>query len=126
MDIGHILMRWIISAAAILAAAYLVPGITIEGNGIIIALAVAFLLGLINAVIRPVLVLLSCGCIVLTLGLFLLVINAVSLYLASTFAQVLGLGFIVEGWLPAFLGSIVISVVSWLLSMFLIGEKERG
>lgn len=122
---GKFLLRWIISAAAILAATYLVPGITIEGDGILVALAMAFLLGLVNALIRPILVLLSCGCIVATLGLFMLVINTISLLLAEKLGTALGLGFSIDGYLPAFYGSLVISLVSWLLSIFLIGDKER-
>ncbi len=120
------IMRWIINAAAIFATAYLVPGITIEGDGMLIALAMAFLLGLVNAVIRPILVLLSCGCIVATLGLFMLVVNTVTLLLAEQLGNALGLGFSIDGFAPAFIGSIAISVISWLLSMFLIGDQERG
>jgi len=126
MNGKHILVRWVITAAAVLLATYLVPGITIGGNGIITALAVAVVLGLVNAVIRPILVLLSCGCIVVSLGLFMLVVNAATLYMASVFSQFLGINFVVDGFWPALIGSVVISVVSWLLSMFLIGDKERA
>jgi len=126
MNGKHILVRWGITAAAVLLATYLVPGITIGGNGIITALAVAVVLGLVNAVIRPILVLLSCGCIVVSLGLFMLVVNAATLYMDSVFSQFLGIIFVVDGFWPALIGSVVISVVSWLLSMFLIGDKERA
>ena len=125
MSFRHILMRWIISAIAILVTTFLLPGIEIQGNGIIVAFAVAFILGLVNAIIRPILMLLSCGCIVATLGLFMLVINAFTLWLASQIGLWLGFGFHIDGWWPAFLGSIVISIVSWLLSLFLIGDNER-
>lgn len=126
MSLRYILLRWIITAVAILATTYLVPGISIEGEGILIALAMAVLLGLVNAIVRPILVLLSCGCIVATLGLFTLVINAVSLWLAGELGRALGLGFSIDGFVPALIGSIVISVISWLLSIFLIGDKERS
>lgn len=126
MNSRYILMRWLITSIAVLVTAYLLPGITIEGNGIIIALTIAAILGLINAVVRPILVFLSCGCIVATLGLFMFVINAFTLWLASQISQWLGFGFYVDGFLPALFGSIVISFISWLLSMFLIGEDERG
>jgi putative membrane protein len=122
----HILIRWVITAIAIFAAAFLVPGIEITGNGILAVFGIAVVLGLVNAIIRPILVLLSCGCIVFTLGLFMLVINAFTLLITSWISQAVGLGFFVDGWVPALFGSIVISVVSWLLSMFLIGEEERG
>ena len=126
MNTGHILIRWVISAVAVLATAFLVPGISIEGNGFVLALAVALVLGFVNAIIRPILVLLSCGCIVLTLGLFMLVVNAASLLIASAISQVLGIGFVVDGFWPALIGSIVISIITWLLSIFLIGDKERS
>jgi putative membrane protein len=126
MKMGKIIIRWIICAIAILATTWFIPGITIEGNGIIVALAVAFILGLVNALIRPILVFLSCGCIVATLGLFMFVINAASLWIASQISQLFGFGFNVDGFIPAILGSIVISIVSWLLSLVLIGEHERG
>lgn len=126
MNGKYILLRWIITAAAVLLTTYLVPGITIGGNGIITALAVAFVLGLVNAIVRPILVLLSCGCIVLTLGVFMLVVNAITLMIASWLSQLLGINFVIDGFWPALIGSIVISVVSWLLSLFLIGENERG
>lgn len=121
---GKIIVRWIITAAAILATTYLVPGISIEGDGILVALAMALILGLVNAIIRPILVLLSCGCIVATLGLFMLVINTLSLLLAERIGSALGLGFSIDGFLPAFYGSVVISIISWLLSIFLIGDNE--
>ncbi|MDI6697204.1 MAG: phage holin family protein [Anaerolineales bacterium] len=126
MNLRYILIRWIISAIAIMATTYLMPGITIEGNGILAALAVAFILGLVNAVIRPILVLLSCGCIVATLGLFMLVINALTLMITSSISQAFGINFYVDGFMPALFGSIIISIITWLLSLFLIGEDERG
>jgi putative membrane protein len=126
MNWRYILIRWIISAVAVLATTWLIPGIEISGNGIVVALAVAFILGLLNAIVRPILILLSCGCIVATLGLFMLVINAFTLWLAGVISQWLGLGFSVDGFFPALFGSIVISIVTWLLSVFLIGEDERG
>lgn len=126
MNFRFIIIRWIITTIAVLVTTWVIPGITIEGNGILVAMAVALILGLINAIIRPILVLLSCGCIVATLGLFMLVINAATLWLASWFSQLIGVGFYVDGLIPALFGSIVISLVSWLLSVFLIGEDERG
>lgn len=125
MNLRYILLRWVVNALAILATTHLVPGIRIEGNGIVAAFLVAVILGLVNALIRPILVLLSCGCIVLTLGLFMLVINAASLLIASWISQMVNIPFIVEGFWPALIGSIVISIISWLLSLFLIGEEER-
>jgi putative membrane protein len=113
------IIRWLVVAVSLFVAAWLVPGIEIEGNAIVVLAVTALILGLINAVIRPILTILSCGFIVLTLGLFLLVINAVVLWLASYFAQMFGIGFIVHGFLPALLGSIVVSIVSFILNTFL-------
>jgi len=120
-----LIIRWVIVAAALILTAYIVPGITVEGNGFIVVFGMAVVLGFVNAFIRPLLTLLSCGFIVLTLGLFLLVINAVSLWLASWMAQNwFGLGFIVDGFWPAFWGSILISVISFMLSLFIKGDKK--
>jgi putative membrane protein len=114
----RLLLRWLISAAAVAAAAYFVPGIRLEG-GITDLLVVAVVLGLVNALVRPLLKMLACGLIVLTLGIFLLVINAVMLLVAAWLARELGIGFYVDGFGPAFVGSIVISLVSFLLSVIL-------
>ena len=120
-----LIIRWVIVAAALILTAYIVPGITVEGNGFIVVLGMAVVLGFVNAFIRPLLTFLSCGFIVLTLGLFLLVINAVSLWLASWMAQNwFGLGFVVDGFWPAFWGSILISVISFMLSLFIKGDKK--
>src|SRR4030067_1089913 len=82
--IMKLIIRWLIVALAVAAAAWLVPGIQVTGtNGVITVIVMALVLGLVNAIIRPLLVLLSCGCIVATFGLFMLVINAVTFWLAS-------------------------------------------
>jgi putative membrane protein len=120
----RLLLRWVAAAAAVWAAAHLVDGITVEG-GVVPHLAVAVLLGLVNAVVRPVLRWLACGLIFLTLGLFLLVINAAMLLLTSRLADVLDIGFHVDGWVPALLGSIVISLVSWVISVALGGGEGK-
>lgn len=120
----RILLRWLISAAAVAAAAYLLPGIRLEG-GVGDLLAVALVLGLVNALIRPILRWLACGLIVLTLGIFLLVINAVMLLLTAWIAREVGVGFYVDGFEAAFLGSLVISVVSFVLSVLLPDREEK-
>jgi len=103
------------------------PGFNIEGtNGFIAVIVAAFILGLVNAIIRPILVFFSCGCVVATLGLFMVVINALTLYLTSLICQSLGIGFYIEGFWPAIWGSIIISVISFVLSMILIDDRERG
>jgi len=117
----RLLIRWLVTAIAVAAAVALVPDIYVDPNGSAFgAIAVmAIVLGLVNAYLKPILNLLSCGLIVATLGLFLLVINAGTLLLSSWIAQNwLGVGFSVDGFWPAFWGAIVISFVSFLLSIF--------
>jgi putative membrane protein len=125
--LNRILISWLIIALAVAAAALVIPGIDITGtNGTITVIVMAAVLGLVNAVVRPVLALLSCGCIVATLGLFMLVINAFTFWLASYITgQWLDLGFNVDSFFAAFLGSLVVSVVSFVLSMVLYPEKDR-
>ena len=114
----NLLFRWIAAALAVAAASYFVPGIRVTG-GLQTYFVVALILGIANAVARPIVKGLACGLIVLTLGLFLLVINAAMLWLTSLLAQHFGYGFYVDGFKPAIVGSVVISVVSWVLSLFL-------
>jgi putative membrane protein len=124
-NMRSLIVRWIIVAVALILTAYLVPGIRVEGNGFIVVLGMAVILGFVNAFIKPLLTFLSCGFVILTLGLFLLVINALSFWLASWMAQNwFGLGFIVEGFLPALLGSIVVSIISFVLSLLVKGEPR--
>ncbi len=120
-----IIIRWAITAVAIFLTAMFVPGFNIEGtNGFIAVIVAAFILGLVNAIIRPILVFLSCGCVVATLGLFMLVINAVTLYLTSLICRSLGVGFYIDGFWPALWGSIIISVISFVLSMVLLDKRD--
>lgn len=124
-NMRSLIVRWIIVAVALILTAYLVPGIRVEGNGFVVVLGMAVILGFVNAFIKPLLTFLSCGFVILTLGLFLLVINALSFWLASWMAQNwFGLGFVVEGFLPAFLGSIVVSIISFVLSLLIKGESK--
>lgn len=123
----RILIRWIATGIAVAAAVLVVPGIDVTSNAYVSVIVVAAVLGLVNAFIRPILQFLSCGCIAATLGLFLLVINAGTLWLASWIAQNwLGVGFVVDGFWPAFWGGIVISLVSFGLNLFLPDEAEIG
>jgi putative membrane protein len=112
---------------ALYAAAHFVNGISVDGS--VLALAgVALVFGIVNAFVKPILSLLSLPVVVLTLGLFFLVINALMLMLTSALSNTLGLGFHVAGFMPALWGSIVISVVSTLLSLILVDRPrmDRG
>jgi putative membrane protein len=117
-------IRWVIIALSLVVAAWLIPGITIEGtNGWVTVAVMAAVLGFVNAIIRPILAFFSCGCIVLTMGLFMLVINAATLSLASWISnELFNVGFYIDGFWAALFGSIVVSLVSFFLSIFLIDE----
>lgn len=106
----RILLLWLINALAVFAAANLLDGIHIKSFGA--AILVALVLGLVNAVVRPVLIFFSIPFIIVTLGLFLLVINAFLLQLS---ASIVG-GFSIDGFWWAVAGSVVISSISWILS----------
>src|SRR5579864_8543861 len=115
-----LLIRWAITGFSLFVAAWLVPGIRVRGHGWTVFAVMALVLGLVNAVIRPVLKLLSCPLIILTLGLFVLVINGITLWLASAIAvRFFHVGFYVDGFVPAFVGALIVSIVSVILSAIL-------
>jgi putative membrane protein len=117
------ILRWIINAIALYAAVYLVPGVRLEGNWVsIIWLALIF--GLINAFLRPLLTVLTCPLIILTLGLFTILINTFLFWLTSPVGQAFGINLTIDGFWPAFLGGLVISVVSIIMSMVLKDERK--
>jgi putative membrane protein len=114
-----LLIRWAIIAFSLFVAAWLVPGIRVEGNAWLIFTVMAVILGLVNAIVRPILTLLTCSLVILTLGLFVLVINALTLWLASSIAvNWFHVGFYVDGFWSAFLGALIVSIVSIILSAF--------
>lgn len=120
-----LLIRWIITSFSLFVAAWLVPGIRVEGNAWGAYAVMAVILGLINAVVRPILQLLSLPIIMLTLGLFLLFINGITLWMASAIAvKVFHVGFYVDGFWSAFLGALIVSIVSMILSAFVRKREE--
>ncbi len=104
------ILTWIITALSLLITAYFVPGITIDGFQV--AAIATLVMGLINAIVKPILVLFTLPLTILTLGLFLLVVNAISFSLVSYFTP----GFTVNSFLDALFGSIILSVVSSFLN----------
>jgi putative membrane protein len=112
------LLRIVVYTLALLLAAHVVPGIRLES--LVSAVVAALVLGLINAVVRPVLVVLTFPITLLTLGLFLLVLNAFCLWLVSVLVS----GFHVAGFWPAFWGALLVSLVSWILTA-LISDSGR-
>lgn len=112
---------WILSAIALAITAFLVKNIIVDG--IVAALTAALLLGIVNAVIRPILFWLTLPLNVLTLGLFSLVLNGICLMLVDYFGPE---GFEVRGLMAAIVGSLVLSAVSWVLNLFFgAGEPQR-
>ena len=109
-----LLLVWLINAVALMAVAYLLPGINVDG--FVTALVAALILGLVNTVIRPILVLLTLPVTLLTLGLFIFVINGLLFWLVGSFIK----GFEVGGLLWGMIGAIVYSLVSWVLAAILL------
>jgi putative membrane protein len=111
------LIQVLVNAAALWVAVQIVPGLDWNGNEWWKFLLVAVVFSLINTYIKPILRILTLPISILTLGLFLLVINALLLMLTGAFSDQLDLGFAVRDFWAALLGSIVISIVGWVLSM---------
>jgi putative membrane protein len=111
---------WILNAVALLAVAYLLPAIHVAGFGS--ALIAALVLGLVNTLIRPVLVLLTLPVTLLTLGLFILVINGLLFWFVGSVLQ----GFTVDGFWVAVLGAILYSVISWALTAALVPRETKS
>ena len=119
-----LLIRWLIAALALFLAAWIVPGIQVAPNAWWVYAVMAVVLGLVNALVRPLLKLLSCGLIILTLGLFVLIINAITLWLASSIAvHWFHVDFYVRGFWSAFLGALIVSIATMIMSA-LFKDKE--
>lgn len=112
-------IRLIVNAIALIVVAYIVPGISVSGFAG--ALVAALILGIVNAILRPILVIVSLPLEIVTLGLFTLVINGLLFWLVGA----LHIGLDVAGFWPAFLGAIVMAIVSWLLSLLTRGFDRK-
>lgn len=119
-----LLLHWLLNAAALWIAAYLIPGLDFSGTAVDL-LVVAAVFGIVNSLLRPVLTVLTCPLIVLTLGLFTLVINALMLMVTGWFSARWDLGFTVSGFWAAFLGGLVVGVVSLLITLALPREVKE-
>ena len=119
------LVRLLINAAALWVAVRLVPGIRFHGTATQL-LGIALVFGVLNAVIRPVLMVVSIPFLIITLGLFTFVLNGVILLLTSGVSEALGFAFHVTGFMAAFWGAIVISIVSMMLTMLLRDDAARS
>ncbi|MEN3358611.1 MAG: putative rane protein [Mycobacteriales bacterium] len=115
------LLRVVLNAVGLAVAVFLVDGITVDTDStagkVGTYLAVGLVVGVVNATIRPVVLVLSCPLTLLTLGLFSLVINALLFWLSATISDKAGIHFAVDGFWSAFWGAVVVSLVSWALSL---------
>ena len=118
------LVRLLINAAALWVATQFVPGISFDGDWRLL-FAVALIFGALNVVVRPILKILTFPFLILTLGLFIFVLNALMLWLTGMISDALGLGFHVVGFRAAFVGALVVTAVSFVLSLFVGRDKER-
>ncbi|HEY5595637.1 MAG TPA: phage holin family protein, partial [Nitrospiria bacterium] len=112
-----LLIRWVINALALILISQMIKGIQVDH--IAAAFVAAAVLGVINAVLRPILILLTLPITILTLGLFALVINGFMLYIAGTIVK----GFHVSGFWPAVFGALFLSLISWIANAFI---SDRG
>jgi putative membrane protein len=114
-----LLLRWLLNAAALMLVAYLYPGVAVDSLGA--AILAAIVLGLVNAVVRPILVVLTLPVTILTLGLFIFVINALLFWFV---AKIVG-GFHVDGFWAALIGSILYSILTLLTSWIVFGRRNE-
>ncbi|MDY0124823.1 MAG: phage holin family protein [Anaerolineaceae bacterium] len=122
----NLLKRWLVIMLAVYVAAWLVPGIQVSSGGWTAYAIMAAVLALLNAILLPILKTLSCGLIVLSLGLFSLVLNAAVFLLSSNISQTwFGAGYQVDGWLAAFLGSLIVSIATMLFANDRSSKRDR-
>ncbi len=121
------ILRWIINAIALYLAILIIPGISLN-SGIVSIIWLALIFGLVNALFRPLISLLTCPLIVLTLGLFTLVINTFLFWLTSVIGQSFGLALVITQpvWWNAFLGGLIVSIVSVVMTLILKDELKGG
>ena len=117
--LARLALVWLINTLALIAVAYLLPGVSVSSFGT--ALVAALVLGFVNTVIRPILILLTLPATILTLGLFILVINGLLFWFVGSFLQ----GFVVAGFWWGVLGAILYSLVSWALSALVRAEGRN-
>lgn len=115
----NFILKWLIVALSVLGAAYIVPGITV--SSFYIALIVALIWGVVSFVIKPILHIIALPITILTLGLFSFVINGLLFWFVSSFIE----GFEVDGFIPAVLGALVVSILTWLGKKIFIRDKDN-
>ena len=120
----NLLIRLIINALALWLATRLVDGISFDGQ-IAFLFVVALVFGAVNTIVKPILMVLTFPFLIVTLGLFLLVLNAVMLWLTGAISDATGLGFHVSSFKAAFIGGLVVSIVSFVLSLMVGGDSKK-
>jgi putative membrane protein len=122
--VRSLLLHWVLNAVALWVAAALIPGLDFTGGpGRLLLVAAVF--GIVNSTLRPILTILTCPLIVLTIGLFSLVLNGLMLLVTGWVSESWNLGFTVSGFWAAFFGGLVVGVVSMILSMSLMPKQSR-
>ena len=121
----NLLIRLIINALALWLATRLVDGISFDGQ-IAFLFVVALVFGAVNTIVKPILMVLTFPFLIVTLGLFLLVLNAAMLWLTGAISDAAGLGFHVSSFKAAFVGGLVVSVVSFVLSLMVGGDSKKS
>ena len=120
------LMRVLINAVALWAAvALLTPHIQMQNNSIVALLVLAVIFGLVNAILRPIVNVAACPVIILTLGLGTLLVNWLMFVITGWLGRQFGIGFTIDNWLYGFLGALIVSVLSFILSRFLIAPVRK-
>ena len=114
----QLLWRWLISTGVIMATAYILPGIDIKS--IYVGFMVSLILGLVNATVRPILILITMPATIMTMGIFIVVVNGFLLYVVSTFIP----GFSVHSFQSSITAAIVISIFSWFLNIIINTEEK--
>lgn len=120
----NFILRLLVTAAALWVAVELVPGITFTGPWVHL-LVVALVFGVVNAVVRPIMLSLTCPLVLLTLGLFIFVLNGLMLWLTAALATAIGFQFGVAGIVPAIVGGLIVAIVSTVLNVFVGGKPKR-
>ena len=125
----RLILRLLANAGALAVATWLLSGITLTapttGQKVLTLLIVALIFGIVNAIVKPIFTLVTAVAVLLTLGLFLIVINALMLLLTSWLSDQFNLGWSVEGFWTAVLGAIIVSIVSFVLNAFIPDKDER-
>ncbi|MEX0952535.1 MAG: phage holin family protein [Nitriliruptoraceae bacterium] len=113
-----IVIRVLINAAALWVAIAILDGINLEGDSFAALLGIAIVLGVVNVIVRPILLLLSLPLIIVTLGIFLLIVNTIAMWLVIVISDALGFGLSSAGFGWTFAAAVVVSIVSWVLEAF--------